>query len=68
LSSQWHPPGSSQRQLTLQASGAGQVTGVLTQPVAGSQVSVVQTLPSSQLIGVCTQPVAGSHVSLVQAL
>jgi len=42
--------------------------GMWTQPLAGSQESVVQTALSSQLIGVLTQPLAGSQESLVQAL
>jgi len=42
--------------------------GVYTQPVAGSQESVVQASPSSQTIGVYTQPEAGSQESDVQAL
>jgi hypothetical protein len=44
--------------------------GVLTQPpAAGSQVSVVQTLPSLQFTGGCPHcPVAGSQVSVVQGL
>jgi hypothetical protein len=41
--------------------------GVWTHPVAGLQVSVVQTLLSSQLIGVKMHPLAGSHVALLQA-
>ena len=46
------------------------VVSVCTQPVAGSHVSTVQTLPSLQLgvMSVCTQPVDGSHVSAVHAL
>jgi hypothetical protein len=40
---------------------------LLTQPMTGSQLSVVQALPSSQLTGSFTQPIAASHVSVVQA-
>src|SRR5947207_1280362 len=42
--------------------------GVKTQPVAGLQVSSVQTLLSLQTMGVKTHPVAGLQVSAVQAL
>jgi hypothetical protein len=51
-------------------SSQGAALLVLTQaPVAGSQVSSVQRLPSLQITGVNTQmPVAGSHASVVQAL
>jgi hypothetical protein len=45
-----------------------QVIGVKTQPVAESQVSVVQALLSLQAIGVKTQPATASQVSVVQAL
>src|SRR6266545_187377 len=38
------------------------------QPVAGSQLSMVQGSLSSQLTGVKTQPIAGSQVSVVHAL
>src|SRR5215470_10372795 len=43
-------------------------TGVWRQPLAGSQVSVVQGFASSQLIGTCVQPLAGSQPSVVQTL
>src|SRR5262249_45533785 len=46
-----------------------QLIGVLTQPLAASQLSSVQALLSSQSISVWTQPpCATSHVSVVQAL
>jgi hypothetical protein len=50
-------------------SSHGPATFVRTQaPVAGSQVSSVQALPSSQPTGTAEQaPVAGSHASVVQA-
>jgi hypothetical protein len=41
-------------------------TGSWRQPVAGSQVSVVQALPSSQLLAAFTQvPSSGLHVATV---
>jgi hypothetical protein len=47
---------------------SSQSSGALMQPVAESQLSVVQALPSLQDVGVVVQPVAGLQLSVVQAL
>jgi len=53
----------------VQVFKSSQTDAVLTHaPVAASQESVVQALPSSQLIAALTQPVAELHESVVQAL
>jgi hypothetical protein len=44
------------------------VIGVLTQPVADAQLSVVHALSSSQLMVVCAQPLAGAQLSVVHML
>ena len=48
-------------------SSHGLSCGVQTQPVAGSQESIVHSLPSSQSIGTLTAPVSGSQESSVHA-
>jgi hypothetical protein len=40
---------------------------VFTQPVAGSQLSMVQATPSLQVMGAVVQPEAGLQLSVVQA-
>jgi len=42
--------------------------GVCVQPLAGSQVSLVQTFPSSQVTGLPTHPPAAQTSAVVQAL
>jgi hypothetical protein len=44
------------------------VIGAFAQPVAASQVSVVQALLSSHEIGAYSQPLSGLQLSVVQAL
>ncbi len=56
-----HTPGSQQPSANPHA---GQT---LSQPVPGSQLSVVHGSPSSQLMGSFTHPVAGTQLSVVQA-
>src|SRR5947208_5203109 len=67
----WHAP-SAHVSCAVQGfpSSHAAVLGAMVQsPVAGSQESVVQTLPSSQLrAAVWTQPSAGSHESVVHRL
>ena len=67
----WHAP-SAHVSCAVQGfpSSHAAVLGAMVQsPVAGSQESVVQTLPSSQLrAAVWTQPSAGSHESVVHTL
>ena len=56
--------------LPSQSSSFTQQFGIssLTQPEAGSQVSMVQKMPSSQFVGVVWQPSSWSQVSSVQGL